>query len=103
MYGAPHYKTYQSGMEQLVDKLALMMSDSSKNFNNALRSYYFGLSLLSWLISPVLFIVTNILVVAVLYRREFHSKTLNSLKEINRIYDASFEQEKQASAHKSVE
>lgn len=67
----------------LVNKIVDLMSDSSKNFNNALRAYYFGLSMMSWLIHPALFIVSTILVVWVIYRREFNSKTLKMLKAIS--------------------
>jgi uncharacterized membrane protein len=44
-----------------------------------LRTYYFSLALLVWFIHPVAFMITTTWVVAVLYRREFHSKTLKAL------------------------
>ena len=38
-----------------------------------LRSYYFGMAMLSWFISPWLFMGMSVGVVLILYRREFHS------------------------------
>ena len=49
------------------------------HFNLGLRSYYFSLALLTWFIHPVVFMLCSAWVVAVLYRREFHSRTLKAL------------------------
>lgn len=49
------------------------------SFNLGLRAYYFSLALLSWFLHPVAFMLATGWVVAVLYRREFRSKTLKSL------------------------
>lgn len=57
-------------------KTATMLSNAAKHFNLATRSYYFGLAALAWYVSPVLLIITSLLVVLVIYRREFMSKTL---------------------------
>ncbi len=52
------------------------------NFNRGLRAYYFGLATLSWFIHPAFFAVSSLWVVAVLYRREFLSKTLAHLGKV---------------------
>lgn len=49
------------------------------NFNLGLRAYYFSLALLTWFVHPVLFIIASTWVVAVLYRREFRSRTAKTL------------------------
>ncbi|MEC7303476.1 MAG: DUF599 family protein [Pseudomonadota bacterium] len=41
-----------------------------------MRAYYFSFALLAWHIYPCALMVSTVLVVAVLYRREFHSRTL---------------------------
>lgn len=51
------------------------------SFNMGLRSYYFSLALLLWFIHPFAFMVGSAWVVAVLYRREFRSRTLKTLTE----------------------
>ena len=87
IFAAPHNKVMDKDHYKLVKKLAALMSISGKNFNNALRSYYFGLSIITWLVHPILFIISTILVVWIIYRREFHSNTLSMLTEINYGYD----------------
>lgn len=52
------------------------------NFNRGLRAYYFGLATLSWFIHPLFFATASLWVVAVLYRREFMSKTLECLENV---------------------
>ena len=85
--GAPYTELKNKSDYILIKRIANLMSDSGKNFNNALRSYYFGLSMMAWLIHPILFILCICLVVVVLYRREFHSKTLAMMEDINQSYN----------------
>jgi len=49
------------------------------HFNLGLRAYYFSLALLAWFLDPIVFIFSSTWVVAVLYRREFKSRTLDAL------------------------
>jgi len=51
------------------------------SFNMGLRSYYYSLALLMWFIHPYAFMAVSTWVVAVLYRREFRSRTLKTLLE----------------------
>ncbi len=51
------------------------------SYNQGLRAYYFALSVLAWFISPYLFILASSFVVAVLYRREFKSRSLMALRQ----------------------
>lgn len=50
------------------------------HFNVGLRAYYFSLALIAWFIHPIAFIAASSWVVAVLYRREFRSRTLSALR-----------------------
>ena len=59
-----------------VSKTATMLSNAGRHFNSSIRAYYFGMVATSWYVSPIFFIVMTLLVVMVLYRREFMSKTL---------------------------
>ncbi|OEJ65208.1 hypothetical protein BEN30_15155 [Magnetovibrio blakemorei] len=52
------------------------------NFNRGMRAYYFALAALSWFLHPLLFSVSTLWVVAVVYRREFRSHTLGFLDGI---------------------
>ena len=51
--------------------------------NRGIRAYYFGLALLAWRIHPFALMVSTVLVVAVLYRREFYSRTLKLIMSDN--------------------
>ena len=62
-----------------IDRVTTIVSFASGNFNNGLRSYYFGVAALAWFLHPVLMIVITLAVVYVLYEREFRSKTLQAL------------------------
>lgn len=58
---------------------ARMLSLAANNFNAGLRTYYFSLSVLGWFINPWIFIAMSALIVWLLYRREFKSRTLDEL------------------------
>lgn len=60
----------------MAEVLALAVS----NFNRGMRAYYFALAALSWFLHPVLFAVSTLWVVGVIYRREFRSQTLAFLE-----------------------
>ncbi|MDD1013380.1 DUF599 domain-containing protein [Pseudomonas rubra] len=57
-------------------RAAKVISLAANQFNLGLRSYYFGMAMLCWFISPWLFMLMSTGVVLVLYRREFHSDVL---------------------------
>lgn len=62
-----------------ANRIAKMASMAANNFNTGLRSYYFAIAMLVWLIHSVLFMVVTLIVVWILYRREFTSSTLRTL------------------------
>jgi len=61
---------------------ARVVSGGVMNFNRGVRAYYYGLAALSWFLHPVLFAVVTVWVVAVIYRREFLSYTLELLESV---------------------
>lgn len=58
---------------------AAVASLAAKHFNHGVRSYYFGMAALSWFIHPGAMIPAVLVVVLVLYRREFRSRTLKAI------------------------
>jgi len=58
---------------------ARVASLAAKHFNHGMRSYYFGMATLSWFVHPLAVVPSVLLVVLVLYRREFRSRTLQAL------------------------
>ena len=53
-----------------------VLDHAGHSFNYGLRAYYFSMAVLAWFVHPVLFVLSTSIVLAVLYRREFHSKSL---------------------------
>lgn len=62
-----------------ANRIARMASMAANNFNLGLRSYYFAIAMLTWLLHSGLFVAMTAGVVWVLYRREFKSATLYTL------------------------
>jgi uncharacterized membrane protein len=64
-----------------INSIAKITSYAGENFNNGLRAYYFALAALAWFLHPWLVIAGTAWVIAVLYRREFASRTLKAMIE----------------------
>lgn len=62
-----------------ASRIAKMASMAANNFNIGLRSYYFAIAMLAWLLHSGLFMAVTLVVVWVLYSREFTSSTLKTL------------------------
>lgn len=54
----------------------------ARSFNQGLRGYYFALAILAWFIHPLAFIAATLAVVAILWRREFHSRTRRAMRRM---------------------
>lgn len=57
----------------LADAIAGVLSSALTTFNDGIRSYYFALAALTWLVGPIPFAVTATLLMAVLLRRQHFS------------------------------
>jgi len=58
-----------------------MVGAAAETFNDGLRAYYFSFAALAWFVSPMAMVLATLLVVAILYSREFRSEVLQLLKE----------------------
>lgn len=67
--------------DAIARRTARISTLAGRHFNRGLRGYFFALAALGWFIHPGLFVATSILVVLVIYRREFRSKSLRLLSE----------------------
>ena len=72
---------YKRQLENHAQKFAADKSCAGNDFNRGLRAYYFGMAVMSWMVSPWLFILTTIIIVIVLARREFYSPVLKALTD----------------------
>ena len=74
--GAPLCTPEDPRAEQYARYASKVIDQAGLSYNFGLRAYYFSLSVLAWMFSVWLFLLAVAVVVAVLYEREFHSKTL---------------------------
>ena len=80
--GVPQVLQEERGEQKMTDfsnRAANILSSAGHHFNLGLRTYYFALAVLAWFIGPSYFIIASVLIVGVLYRRDFHSAVLGSL------------------------
>lgn len=71
-----------AGLEEkqaFAQKAARVNQLGARSFNQGLRGYYFALAIMAWFLHPVAFILASLGVVAILWRREFHSRTRRAL------------------------
>ncbi|RUO60611.1 DUF599 domain-containing protein [Pseudidiomarina insulisalsae] len=79
---APQYRSTEftdAQREVFARQSAKVIDQAGHEYNNGLRAYYFALAFLTWFLHPVLFVVSTVIVVSVLYRREYRSRVLRAL------------------------
>lgn len=69
----PHQK------KRFATASGFILTLAARHFNFGLRAYYFALAMLSWFIGPLWLMAASVLVVLILYSREFHSRVLQVL------------------------
>ena len=74
---------------------AKIIDQASHSYNYGLRAFYFSLALLTWFISPWVFMVAAGGVVGVLYEREFLSNSLQAMKKVEGVGDKLFQDDKE--------
>jgi len=68
------------GIESYAQRLAGAKSLAGDDFKRGNRAYYFALAASGWLFSPLLLAVLALLILLVLYRRDYRSAALESLR-----------------------
>jgi uncharacterized membrane protein len=63
-------------VQGIAETTAYVADRAGHAFNYGLRAWYFALAYSAWFVSPYAMIASALLVAAVLYRREFRSRTL---------------------------
>ena len=66
--------------KRFVHRAAVLVGSAAETFNAGLRAYYFAFAALAWFFSPLVMILSTVLVVAILYSREFRSEVLAVLR-----------------------
>lgn len=76
---APNASADEDDKALFVKHTNWLLTRATHSFNYGLRAYTFAIASLAWFINSWVFMACSILVVAVLYRREFKSSTLAAL------------------------
>lgn len=82
MGAAPQYRSTDFSDEQrttFARQAAKVFDQAGHEYNNGLRAYYFALAYLCWFLHPGLFFLSTVMVISVLYRREYRSRVLRAL------------------------
>jgi len=79
---APESSRYpdEAARQAFADRVGRIMGMAAETFNDGLRAYYLSFAVVAWFFSPWAFIAATLLVLFVLYRREFHSDVLAALR-----------------------
>lgn len=72
-----------------ADKAAEINIRAAMNFNKGLRSTYFALASLAWLLGPITLILAAVVTFGVLWQREFSSQSRSILSEGTNVHRAS--------------
>ncbi|MEE4244470.1 MAG: DUF599 domain-containing protein [Kangiellaceae bacterium] len=79
---APAHNDLESDRVHFVNYMNQLLTRANNSFAYGLRGYSFAMAVLAWFIQPWLFILATTWVLAVLYRRDFISVSLEALKHI---------------------
>ena len=66
--------------QPFAERAGRVMGLAAETFNDGLRAYYLSFAVVAWFFSAWAFMVATLLVIWVLYRREFHSEVLAVLR-----------------------
>ncbi|WP_368416621.1 DUF599 domain-containing protein [Falsiroseomonas sp.] len=63
-----------------ADAAARVLNRAARHFTTGLRSYYFGLAALAWIVHPLALVMASLFVLRELHRREFRSVVRDALR-----------------------
>lgn len=76
---APPVNADNTTKEIFATHAARLQTLGANTFNRGLRAYYFALAMIMWFAHAWAFMIATALVLGILYRREFRSKSLSTL------------------------
>jgi uncharacterized membrane protein len=77
--GAPDRNSPEDVLGPYAYRFGTVNTLAGDEFNRGIRAYYFGFAALGWFVHPGLFVALTIVILLVLWRRDFHSKTLRAI------------------------
>ncbi|OAN50877.1 DUF599 domain-containing protein [Magnetospirillum moscoviense] len=82
MGSAPMPEALDADKDRFACHAARLQALAANSFNRGLRAYYFALAMLGWFVNAWVFMAAAAAVTAILFRREFHSKSMKALASI---------------------
>ena len=79
---APPPRPLDERTERYASELARLSSLGGQHFNRGLRANFFALALLAWFLQPLALLLATLTMLAVLWRRDFRSRSLEALARI---------------------
>ncbi|SDI49985.1 DUF599 domain-containing protein [Propionivibrio dicarboxylicus] len=81
--GSVPHEVAEAEVEYYARKFAAVNTCAGNDFNRGLRAYYFGMAVMSWMVSAWAFIGATAVIAVVLARREFDSPVLMALRSLD--------------------
>ncbi len=78
---APQGKADEPGIDTYARRVAGANNLAGDDFNRGIRAYYFSLAASGWLINPMLLAALSLIVLVVLFRRDYRSPALLLLRD----------------------
>ena len=78
--GVPSSSAIDKEAEDQANRAAEILNLAARHFIRGLRAFYFALAALAWFIHPIALMASTVWVVAVLYRRDFRSRSLQIVR-----------------------
>ena len=69
------------GFPEAASRIVALAGES---YNDGIRSYYFSIALMAWLIHPLFCLAATLAITLVIYRREFYSPVLVALLKVQK-------------------
>ena len=67
--------------ERAISKATRLNQIAGRNFNTGLRAIFFALAYLGWFLGPYALIVSTILVVAIIAKRQYYSAARDAVSD----------------------
>ncbi|MDR0769606.1 MAG: DUF599 domain-containing protein [Burkholderiales bacterium] len=77
---APSHLAPPEELDRHAEQCGRVNALAGDEFNRGIRAYYFGFAALGWFIHPAVFVAFTLWVLAILWRRDFRSKTLRAMR-----------------------
>jgi uncharacterized membrane protein len=79
---APNPPVASPARERLAEQMGDIITQVATAYDSGMRSYYFAFAAVTWIVNPIVFVISTVAVVALLLYRQSAARTSLSLQEI---------------------